>query len=455
MIKIIPVILSGGSGTRLWPVSKKNMPKQYLSLISKYTMLQETLMRLSDFEGLTKPIIVCSHNHVNLIKEQCNQINVDLSAIILEPFGRNTAPAIAAASLTVKKLHNEGILIVLSADHYIQDKKLFYDSIGKAINQAKNNKLVIFGIKPDSPNTNYGYIKYSKQISDDVYMVDAFTEKPTLDLAKSYIDQDKYLWNSGMFVFKSQIMIEMLEYHVPKILEHVELSLKNAVINNSTILLEDKIFRLCESISIDYAVLEKSNKTVVVSLHSKWCDVGSWSALHDLAKKDINKNAIIGNASLYDSKNNYINTTDKLIAAIGINDMVVVNTNQATFISPLNKSHNIGKFVDQIEGINLKKYPNADGLSEKNWGSCKNLISNDYFDIKVYYLNGLSSIKQNSIQNKNQYFFVISGELSLLSEEISLKISKNESKLFLCDTEYTVKNTSENQLIFIKIINSY
>jgi len=337
-MQIIPVILSGGSGTRLWPLSRKQYPKQYLPLVGDNTMLQETILRLSGLENLADPIIVCNADHRFLVAEQCQQIDITNPTILLEPVGRNTAPAIAAAALQSLRNINDALLLVLSADHIIQDVEAFYQAVNIASQLAQEDKLVTFGIVPTDANTGYGYIKVSKNDVNGVKEVEGFIEKPDLETAQSYLEQGNYLWNSGMFMFKAAVLIDELTVYSPDIVASVHNAVDNSVRDLDFIRLDRQAFELSPSNSIDYALMEKSSNIIVVSLDAQWNDVGTWSALYDVGVKDINGNVVKGDVIAQDTTNTYINANHHIVATVGVDNLIVVDTPDATFVSTREKA---------------------------------------------------------------------------------------------------------------------
>ena len=347
-MKIVPVILSGGSGTRLWPLSRKQYPKQYLPLVGKNTMLQETILRLNGLKDLSSPIIVCNSEHRFLVAEQCQQINIENPTILLEPVGKNTAPAIAAASLHVLKNKDE-ILLVLSADHAIKNIDAFHQAIKIAIAQAQKNLLVTFGIVPYESNTQYGYIKFSKTKDSNAYSVNEFVEKPNLKTAKSYIDKGNYLWNSGMFMFKAGVLIDELSYHKPDLVNLVKCAVNNSEKDLDFVRLDKKAFSALPSDSIDYALMENSKNVMVVPLDAGWSDVGSWNALYDIGDKDNNGNVIKGNVIVHGTSNSYINANNCKVVAIGVDDFVIISTTDTTFVARKDKVHKIKAIVEKLK----------------------------------------------------------------------------------------------------------
>jgi len=336
--KIIPVILSGGSGTRLWPLSRKQYPKQYLPLVGDNTMLQETILRLEGLDNLADPIIVCNADHRFLVAEQCQQINIHNPTILLEPVGRNTAPAIAAAALQSLKQIDDAVLLVLSADHVIQDIDAFHAAINIANSQAQEGKLATFGIVPTDANTGYGYIKSSKDTIDGAYKVEEFVEKPDFATAQSYLKQGNYLWNSGMFMFKANTLINELTIYSPDIVNSVTNATNNAKQDLDFFRLDKQAFESSPSDSIDYALMEKSDNVVVVPLNAKWNDIGAWSALYDIGMKDVNGNVTKGDVIVQDTANTYINASHHMVVTIGVNNLIVVDTPDATFVATTGRS---------------------------------------------------------------------------------------------------------------------
>ena len=344
-MQIIPVILSGGSGTRLWPLSRKEYPKQYLSLAGDNTMLQETILRLSGLDNLADPIIVCNADHRFLVAEQCQQIGIKNPTILLEPVGRNTAPAIAAAALQSLKQTDDAVLLVLSADHVIQDIDAFHQAINIASQQAQAGKLATFGIVPTDANTGYGYIKTSKDNADGAYKVEEFVEKPDLKTAEVYLEQGSYLWNSGMFMFQAHAFIDELTTHSPNIVTSVNNAVNNAVQDLDFIRLEKQAFESSPSDSIDYALMEKSNNVVVVPLDAKWNDIGAWPALYDIGTKDSQGNVIKGDVITQGTTNTYINADHHMVAAIGVDNLIIIDTPDATFIATQDKAQEVKSIV--------------------------------------------------------------------------------------------------------------
>jgi mannose-1-phosphate guanylyltransferase len=329
---IIPVILSGGSGTRLWPLSTPEKPKQFLSLVSDKSLLQETVLRCNVLRDVASPMIIGNVAHRELISSQLKAINIQSGTIILEPIGRNTAPAIAVAAIQALDDHPDPLLFVMPSDHVIQNQKIFNEAVEIAVLQAKRGKLVTFGIVPTHPETGYGYIRRGKKINEKAYEVNSFVEKPNLEKANEYLAEGNYYWNSGMFLFSAKRYLEEMEKFSSDILMQSKAALEKSSVDNEFIFLEKFYFEQCRSDSIDYAVMEKTNDAVVVPLDAGWSDVGSWNVVADLAPKDKEGNTIIGDVNAINVKNSYIRSTSQPLRLAGINNAVIVESNGKTLI---------------------------------------------------------------------------------------------------------------------------
>ena len=344
---MIPVILSGGSGTRLWPLSRGQYPKQFLPLVSEHTMVQETVLRLAGLSGLKPPIAICNENHRFMMAEQLWEIGTKPQAIILEPVGKNTAPAVAMAALAAESEND--VLLVLPADHNIANIVAFHKAVVEAQALAKKGYLVTFGIVPTEPETGYGYIKRADALEGTAFNIATFVEKPDLATATEYLASGDYFWNSGMFAFTAGSFLSELEKFNPEMLSICRDALKAAKIDLDFTRLDKEIFTRCPSDSIDYAVMEKTDKGVVIPLDAEWNDVGSWSALWDVTEKDKHGNAIYGDVLTVDSHNSYIHAENKLVAVVGINDLVVVETDDAVMIATKDRVQEVKDIVTQLK----------------------------------------------------------------------------------------------------------
>lgn len=348
-MKIIPIILSGGAGTRLWPLSVNDHPKQFLPLVSENTMIQETLLRLKGLE-LGKPIVSCGEGHRFLVAQQVGQVSQSKPSIILEPMAKNTAPAIAAACMAALKQDKDCVVIILPSDHVIRDVAAFQKAVTVAAKDAyDNNTLVTFGIVPTFPSTGYGYVK-AGSAQGDVFQLERFVEKPCLEKAQEYLASGEYAWNSGMFVFRPGVFVEELKKHSPEMAELSVSSYEKAKIDTDFIRLDAEAFGQIKGDSIDYAVMEKTDKGRIVKLNAGWDDVGSWSALYDISVKDDNENVTKGDVIALDAKKSYIRSeTGRPVAVIGLENLVVVDSPDGLLISAMDKIQDVKKVTETLK----------------------------------------------------------------------------------------------------------
>lgn len=346
---IIPIILSGGAGTRLWPLSWGDHPKQFLSLISDKTMIQETLLRLDGLET-GNPIISCGEGHRFLVAQQIGEITNKKPVILLEPMAKNTAPAIAAACCAAMKQDKDAVVVVLPSDHIIADVKAFQNAVKTAAVNAEKGYLVTFGIVPTFPSTGYGYVKAAGSETDGAYTLEKFVEKPCLEKAQEYLASGEYAWNSGMFVFKASSFLEELKTHNPEMANLSIEAFEKASVETDFIRLDKNSFGKIKGDSIDYAVMEKTSKGRVVKLNAGWDDVGSWSALYDISKKDENQNVIKGDDVItLDTTSSYIRGGKRTIATIGLDDVVIVDSDDALLVAAKDKIQNVKKIAETIK----------------------------------------------------------------------------------------------------------
>lgn len=345
---IIPVILSGGAGTRLWPLSWGDHPKQFLPLVSNKTMIQETLLRLSNLE-IDAPIVSCGEGHRFLVAQQIGEITDKKPTILLEPMAKNTAPAIAAACCAAMKRDKDAIVVVLPSDHVIADVKTFQSAVMTAAKNAEKGALVTFGIVPTFAATGYGYVKASGVETDGAFTLEKFVEKPCLEKAQEYLASGEYSWNSGMFVFKAATFIEELKVHSPEMAKLSIESFEKAAADSDFIRLDKDSFGQIKGDSIDYAVMEKTSKGKIVKLNAGWDDVGSWSALYDISEKDENKNAVKGDVIALDTVNSYIRGGKRTIATIGLDNVVIVDADDSLLIARMDKIQDVKKVAEEMK----------------------------------------------------------------------------------------------------------
>jgi mannose-1-phosphate guanylyltransferase/mannose-1-phosphate guanylyltransferase/mannose-6-phosphate isomerase len=421
---MIPVVLSGGAGTRLWPLSRSHYPKQFLPLVSGHTMIQDTLLRLEGLPGLQPPIAVCNESHRFMLAEQLWEIGFKPAAILLEPMGKNTAPAVALAALTAESA--DDVLLVLPADHVVGNLVSFHEAVVEARNLAQQDLLVTFGIVATAPETGYGYIKAGDTQYGKAFNVAAFVEKPNLETAQQYINQGGYFWNSGMFAFKAGRYLQELEKFNPEMLKVCREALAAAQTDLDFIRLDKDIFANCPSDSIDYAVMEKTDSAVVIPLDADWNDVGSWSALWEVTSKDAAGNAIRGDVLTVDTKNSFIHSSNKLVAVIGVEDLVVVETDDAVMIVSKDRVQDVKLIVDQ-----LKADKRTEGLSHRKvyrpWGHYDLVDSGDRHQTKRIVVKPGAKLSVQKHHHRAEHWVVVSGTAWVTKNGEQTLVSENES----------------------------
>ena len=420
---MIPVILSGGSGTRLWPLSRGQYPKQFLPLVSEHTLLQDTLLRLSGVADLQAPIAVCNEDHRFMVAEQLWEIDAKPAAIILEPVAKNTAPAITLAALTADE---DDILLVLPSDHVITDTKAFHRAIAEAKILAEQGFLVTFGIVPTTPETGYGYIKSTSQQRGSAFKVAAFVEKPDTLTAQHYLKTGGYFWNSGMFVFKARSFLNELAKFDLAILSTCREALKAAQVDVDFVRVNKAVFFTCPSNSIDYAVMEKTDKAVVIPLDAGWNDIGSWSALWDVTPKDASGNAISGDVLTIDTQNSFIYSDDKLVTVIGVQDLVVVNTKDALMIASKDKVQDVKHIVAQLKKEHRKE-AEIHRKVYRPWGHYDLIDEGERHHTKRIVVKPGAKLSLQKHHHRAEHWVVVKGTALISRGDQTVLITENES----------------------------
>ncbi len=449
-MKIVPVILSGGSGMRLWPLSRKQYPKQYLSLVGDHTMLQETILRLKGLDDISDPVIICNSDHRFLVEEQCQSVNISNPTILLEGVGRNTALAIAASAVYLLKQSDNVLLLVLSADHIIQDVNSFYLAIDTATRQAKDGKLVTFGIVPTSANTSYGYIKLSENNFNDWHQVEQFIEKPNLEVAETYLEQGGYLWNSGMFMFKADILINELNTYSSDTIKKAKSAVDTAKQDLNFIYLGQQEFESSPSISIDHALMEKSNNVVVVPLDAKWSDIGSWKALYDISVKDKNGNVITGDVIAKDTVDTYINSNNCLIITIGVENLIIVDTVDAIFIADQDRAQEVKQIVGLMQAENREE----SGMNRKvyrPWGWYDCIELGKYFQVKKLHIKSGAKLSLQMHHKRAEHWIVVEGVATVINGDEIFNLDQGESTYIPLGVKHALENRSNDLLEVIEV----
>jgi mannose-1-phosphate guanylyltransferase / mannose-6-phosphate isomerase len=454
---LIPVILSGGSGTRLWPLSRELYPKQLLPLVGKGTMLQETLARVADMEEVDAPIIVCNESHGFLVAEQMLQVGVQPKAIVLEPVGRNTAPAVAVATMAaVSDLPSGGargggdpLLLILPADHVIRDVAAFRAAVSIGRQAAQQGKVVTFGVVPTKPETGYGYIRRSDG-AGPAYAIAQFVEKPDRATAQRYLDSKEYYWNSGMFLFRASILLDELRALAPDIYEACAHAFTAAKHDLDFTRLPTKEFSACRSESFDYAVMEKTQHGVVVPLDAGWSDVGSWSALHEAVPCDSDGNACLGDVLTADSHGCYLQSTSRLVATVGLKDHVVVETKDAVLVAPKDRVQDVKELVNK-----LKKQGRYETSLHREvfrpWGSYDSIDAGERFQVKRLVVKPGACMSLQLHHHRAEHWIVVAGTARITRGEETFLLEENQSTYIPLGTKHRIENPGKIALHMIEV----
>lgn len=449
---LLPVIMAGGTGSRLWPMSRELYPKQFLRLYGQRSMLQETVLRLDDVDA-REPVVICNQEHRFLVAEQLRQINKLSHNIILEPVGRNTAPAIALAALSAIENGDDPILLVLAADHIINNKLAFHQAIKSAFKFALQGRLVTFGIVPTGPETGYGYIHRGQEETLDeqiAYQVSRFVEKPNKETAESYIASGEYYWNSGMFMFRAKKYLEELEKFRPDILDACKAAIQGCKESDEFIKVDRDLFIACPDESVDYAVMEKTTDAVVVGLDADWSDVGSWSALWEVSPKDDKGNVLTGDTFLHNANNCYINTDEKLIAAIGVDDLVIINTKDAVLVVNKDQVQDVKKVVEYLKANHRSEYKRHREIY-RPWGRCDVVVQTERFNVNRITVKPGAAFSMQMHHHRTEHWVILSGTGEVTIKDQKFLLTENQSTFIPIDAQHRLENPGKIPLELLEI----
>ena len=410
MAIIYPVILSGGSGTRLWPISRSLFPKQFLSINGSYSFFQETILRFNDQASFSTPTIICNSEHRFIVAQQLSEIDIVPASIILEPVGRNTAAAAAIAAMRIHETDPNGLVLLLASDHKINKPNLLSTAILNAIPVANEDRIVTFGINPNHPETGFGYIKIGAALEDieNCYGVDTFVEKPDLKRAEEYISSGNFLWNSSLFLFRPNSYLEELSTFESRIKDACRIALDNAIPDLDFLRLDEQAFAEAPSVSIDYAVMERTSKACVMAVEPGWSDVGSWTTLWDISEKDENQNTTVGDVILSKTKGTIVHANSRLVAVIGVEDLVIAETPDAVLV--LNKKD--AQEVKQVVEL-LNTRDRTEGrqhtIVHRPWGNFETIISEPKYQVKRINVNSGSTLSLQTHEKRSEHWVVIEG----------------------------------------------
>lgn len=455
MSTIVPVILSGGSGTRLWPLSRAMYPKQFIRFFDGQdaSFLGASLTRLPADSGFSAPILLCNNDHRFLVLEELARAHVKARAIVLEPVGRNTAPAIAVAALAAVRENPGAILAVMPSDHVVKDEARFVEGVRRAAKVAATGRLVLFGIKPTEAHTGYGYIRQGAALegfNGGAYAVAAFTEKPDVDTAATYVKSGEYFWNSGIFVLNARTYLEEIARHEPRILEAARQALAHAEQDNDFLRLDKEAFSTSPNISVDYAVMEKTGAAAMLPIDVGWNDVGSWASLWDIAKKDAAGNYVHGESLLEDTKNCYVHSERSLVSTIGVKDLVIVDTPDALLVADRSRAQDVSKIVARLKQSNRKEQEQH-LRNYRPWGYFETLNLGPRFQVKLLHVNPGGKLSMQMHHHRSEHWIVVQGTAKVVIEDIEKLVRENESVYIFSTQWHRLENPGKVPLELIEV----
>ena len=452
---IIPVILAGGRGTRLWPLSRSCYPKQFLKLDddSDFSLLQNTYLRLRELNNIKQPIIICNEEHRFIVAEQMREIDIKPKSIILEPVSRNTAPAIALAALKeLKEGKPNSILLILSADHIIDDAYKFKNAILRGFKHANQEKLVTFGIQPSYPETGYGYIESLNELSvkNPSSNIKKFIEKPVKEIAEKLITSKLYTWNSGIFLFKTSSIINEINNYYPQIISICKESIKEDINDLEFQRINKDIFKNCPDISIDNAVMENTKLGIVTQLNSGWSDIGNWKTLWERSNKDHNNNKCVGKTLIKDSNNCYLRSEKRLTVGLGLKNIAVIETSDAVLIADINHLQEVKELVSEMDENNIQE-AKINSLINRPWGTFTTIEENKNWKVKKIKINSGASISLQLHNHRSEHWVVVSGVANVEIDGIFSEIKENQSIYVPKKCKHRLSNLQKYPLIIIEI----
>jgi mannose-1-phosphate guanylyltransferase/mannose-6-phosphate isomerase len=449
--RFFPVILSGGSGTRLWPLSRAALPKQLLALDGERTMIQETALR-ARLPGASAPLLLCSDAHRFLVAEQMQEIGLSPRAIVLEPVGRNTAPAAAVAALLTVEEDPEGVIVLLPSDHVVRDAKSFADAVELAVDAARGRHIVTFGMAPNAPETGYGYVHRGARLEklDGAYKVQRFVEKPDFETARNYIADGGYFWNSGMFVFRADVLIDEMSRHAPDVLSAAREAVAKANRDVDFIRLDGEAFGKAPNISIDYALMEKTDRAAIVPCDIGWSDVGAWSALWDIRDRDAQKNVLLGDVIAHDSTGSYARSSKRLLALVGVRDLVVIDTDDAVLVADRSRAQDVKAVVDRLKTDNRSEHAEHKKVF-RPWGSYETIDVGPSHQVKHIVVKPGGRLSLQMHHQRAEHWVVVSGTARVTVGEKVSTLRENESTFIPLGEKHRLENVSQAPMHLIEV----
>lgn len=449
---LYPVILSGGAGTRLWPLSRSAYPKQFLPLLTERTLFQETVLRVREFPDMAAPLVICSNDHRFIVAEQLQAIGREPLLEILEPVGRNTAPAAAVAAFAAMERQADALLLVLPADHLIRDVAAFHAALRSALELAQQGKLVTFGIAPTEPATGFGYIERGAPLQDGtpVFSIARFVEKPDAATARSFLDSGRFFWNSGMFVFKAARYLEELQKFRPAIFEAAKMAWQHSVHDLDFCRLDRGAFAACPSESIDYAVMENTQAAAVVGVDMGWSDIGSWSSLFEASARDAQGNSLRGDVYAAATANSYVRAESRMVAAIGVQDLVVVETADAVLVMGKEFAQEVRHAVQHLENAERTEHL-VHRRVYRPWGYYEGIDAGERFQAKRIMVKPGARLSLQQHDHRSEHWVVISGRAKVTCADSIVLLEQNQSTYIPIGTKHRLENVGEAPLYLIEI----
>ena len=453
--QIIPAVLLGGKGTRLWPLSTSGFPKQYLSLLqnNSQSLLQNTLNRIRDIENMDSPIIICNEEHRFIASEQIRQIGIKPKSTLLEPVGRNTAPAVTIAALKAFKHNKDSLVLILPSDHNIKDSNQLKLVIREGAKYAESGRITAFGVNPTSPETGFGYIESLEKIEPENLIgsnIKRFIEKPSLEKAKEFCTSNNFTWNSGMFIFKSSIFLNEVEKFHPKLLDYCKKSISQVNLDLDFERIDPTFFKKCPNISIDVAIMEKTNLGTVLPLDAGWSDIGSWKSLWENEDKDQNGNVLSEKVLIKKVKDSYLRSENRLLVGIGIKNLIIVETNNTILVAEKNHSQELKKIVEVL----LEKNSTRDELNQKiyrPWGHFISIVEGDKWKVKRIEVKPKSSLSLQKHNYRAEHWIVVDGTAKVEINDTKLILKENQSTYIPLGAKHRLSNPGDKPLILIEV----
>jgi len=452
---VIPIIMCGGSGTRLWPLSRESFPKQFIAIGADQnkSLLQKTQLRISNIDNIGHPILVCNEVHRFIVAEQIREINIKNYTILLEPLARNTAAAITVAALKAIEQEDNPTLLVLASDHEIKNDEFFVKAIEAGTSYAEKDRLVTYGILPTSPETGYGYIRAKRPLSSSKLNgeeIDQFLEKPNLEDAKNFVKDKSFSWNSGIFMFKAKTLLNEIKKFEPDLYKNCKESVAKSIKDLDFERLDKFSFEKCPNISFDVAVMEKTNKGTVIPLDCGWNDIGCWKAVWENSKKDEDGNHIRGNVISEKARNCYLRSENKLLVGIGINNLIVVDTNDAILVSNKNESQMVKNIVQKLKAKNINEGQKHSTIF-RPWGNYQTIINKLRWQVKLIHVKPGEKLSLQMHHHRSEHWVVVDGTAKVELENKTSFLTENESIYIPLGSKHRLSNPGKIELILIEV----